>query len=72
MGEHKAMRELFVTPFDTNTKLCTGPSIPLPAGSEADAAKMMGTLPNIHTKNTMIFNQPNGQALCVSWIRFSL
>ena len=68
------MRELFVTPFDTKTKVCTGPSQPLGVSiPDREAAKAaFGGKPDSETPNTMVFNQPNDQALCVSWIRFSL
>ena len=68
------MKELFVTPFDIKTKKCTGPSQPLGVSiPNREAAKAaFGGKPDVETKNTMIFNQPNGQALCVSWIRFTL
>ena len=68
------MKPLFVTPFDIKTKKCTGPSQPLgtaiPDRETAKAA--FGGKPDASTPNAMIFNQPNDQALCVSWIRFSV
>lgn len=65
------MKPLFVTPFDIKTKLCTGPSQEVPIQDGISVPQMFGQ-PDSATKNTMIFNQPNGQALCVSWIRFSV
>jgi hypothetical protein len=64
--------KIYVTPFDRVTKKCTAPSTEIPVGDFLAAEAMMGSAPRIRTKNTMIFNQPNGQALCVSWIRFSV
>lgn len=66
------MRELHVTPFDKATKKCTGPSLLLgTAIPDREAARAaFGGNPASETPNTMIFDQPNGQALCVSWIRF--
>ena len=66
------MRPLFVTPFDIESKKCTGASQPIHICDRAAASAMFGGKPDVETPNTMIFNQPNGQALCVSWIRFSL
>ena len=65
------MRNLFVTPFDIKTKKCTGPSQPIHISDRNAAAQMFGGKADFTTPHTMIFNQPNGQALCVSWIRFS-
>jgi hypothetical protein len=65
-------RGLFVTPFDKTTLVCTGPSVLLPITTEEAVAAMMGVEPDVVTQNTKIYNQPNGQALCVSWIRFQL
>lgn len=68
------MKQLYVTPFNAKTKKCTGPSQPLgvsiPTREAAKAA--FGGKPDHETPNTMIFNQPNDQALCISWIRFSV
>lgn len=66
------MKPLFVTPFDIKTKKCTGPGVLLPTTNTERVPDLLGKLPDVHTKNTMIFNQPNDQALCVSWIRFSI
>jgi len=66
------MRDLYVTLFDRKTKVCGGPSTPLHTPHFEAAKAMFGGKPDIITPNTMIFNQPHGQALCVSWIRFRL
>ena len=65
------MKPLFVTPFDIKTKKCTGPSQPLLITDVNSAKQMFGGKPDVVTPNTMVFNQANEQALCVSWIRFS-
>lgn len=66
------MRTLYVTPFDMKTKKCAGPSLSIHTDSLTLARNMFGGKPDSETPNTMIFNQPKGQALCVSWIRFAL
>ena len=68
------MKPLYVTVFDTKTKKCVGPSQPLGVyiPNRAAAKTMFGGKPDSETPHTMIFNQPNGQALCVSWIRFAI
>ena len=66
------MKQLYVTAFDAKTKKCTAASQPLHISDTVAAKQMFGGAPDSSTKNTMTFNQPNGQALCVSWIRFAL
>ena len=66
------MKPLYVTAFDAETKKCTAASQPIHISDPVAAKQMFGGKPDRETPNTMIFNQPNGQALCVSWIRFSV